>query len=31
VDADFDGDGYIGPDDLAIFMQYYLRVFPGCP
>ena len=30
-DADFDGDGYIGPDDLAIFVQYYLRVFPGCP
>jgi len=31
ADADFDGDGYIGPDDLAIFVQYYLRVFPGCP
>lgn len=30
-DADFDGNGYIGPDDLAIFVQYYLRVFPGCP
>jgi len=29
--ADLDGDGYIGPDDLAIFVQYYLRVFPGCP
>lgn len=29
--ADFDGDGYIGPDDLAVFVQYYLRVFPGCP
>jgi hypothetical protein len=29
--ADFDGDGYVGPEDLAIFVQYYLRVFPGCP
>lgn len=28
--ADFDGDGYIGPDDLAIFVQYYLRVFTSC-
>ncbi len=31
TDTDFDGDGYIGPNDLAIFVQYYLRVFPGCP
>jgi hypothetical protein len=30
-EADLDGDGYIGPDDLAIFVQYFGRVFPGCP
>lgn len=30
-EADFDGDGYIGPDDLTIFVQYFGRIFPGCP
>ena len=29
--ADLDGDGYIGPDDLAVFVQYFGRTFPGCP
>jgi hypothetical protein len=29
--ADLDGDGYIGPDDLTIFVQYFARAFPGCP
>lgn len=29
--SDLDGDDYIGPEDLAIFVQYYLRVFSGCP
>lgn len=30
-EADFDGDGYIGPDDLTVFVQYFGRTFPGCP
>jgi len=29
-EADIDGDGYIGPDDLTIFVQYFGRTFPGC-
>jgi fibronectin type III domain protein/quinohemoprotein amine dehydrogenase alpha subunit-like protein len=29
--ADFDGDGYVGPDDLTIFVQYFGRAFSGCP
>jgi len=31
AEADFDGDGYIGPDDLTVFVQYFGRTFPGCP
>jgi len=30
-EADLDGDGYIGPDDLTVFVQYFGRIFPGCP
>jgi hypothetical protein len=30
-EADFDGDSYIGPDDLTVFVQYFGRTFPGCP
>ncbi|HYV18464.1 MAG TPA: fibronectin type III domain-containing protein [Verrucomicrobiae bacterium] len=29
--VDLDGDGYVGPDDLTIFVTYYGRVFSGCP
>ncbi|HKQ96898.1 MAG TPA: dockerin type I domain-containing protein [Candidatus Polarisedimenticolia bacterium] len=29
--SDLDGDGYVGPEDLSIFVQYYLRTFTGCP
>lgn len=28
---DLDGDGYVGPDDLTIFVTYYGREFSGCP
>jgi len=30
-EADLDGDGYIGPDDLTVFVQYFGHAFPGCP
>jgi fibronectin type III domain protein len=29
--VDLDGDGYVGPDDLTIFVTYYGREFRGCP
>lgn len=29
--VDFDGDDYVGPDDLTIFVTYYGREFQGCP
>lgn len=29
--VDLDGDDYIGPEDLTIFVTYYGRQFPGCP
>jgi hypothetical protein len=29
--VDLDGDGYVGPDDLTIFVTYYGREFTGCP
>ena len=29
--VDFDGDNYIGPDDLAIFVMEFGHQMPGCP
>jgi hypothetical protein len=29
--VDLDGDGYVGPDDLTIFVTYYGRKPSGCP
>jgi hypothetical protein len=29
--ADLDGDDYVGPDDLTVFVTYYGRQFTGCP
>jgi uncharacterized repeat protein (TIGR01451 family) len=29
--VDFDGDDYIGPDDLAIFVMEFGHTMPGCP
>ncbi|HZM71074.1 MAG TPA: dockerin type I domain-containing protein, partial [Candidatus Cryosericum sp.] len=29
--VDLDGDGYIGPDELSIFTQYFGLKPPGCP
>jgi hypothetical protein len=29
--ADFNGDGYVGPDDLTVFVQYFGRALTGCP
>jgi hypothetical protein len=29
--VDLDGDDYIGPEDLTIFVTYYGSQFPGCP
>ncbi|HEV8201840.1 MAG TPA: fibronectin type III domain-containing protein [Candidatus Polarisedimenticolia bacterium] len=31
VTVDYDGDGYVGPDDLAIFVKQFGRSQPGCP
>ena len=31
AEADLDDDGYIGPDDLTIFVKYYAKAFSGCP
>lgn len=30
-DLDLDGDEYVGPEDLTIFVSYFGRQFPGCP
>lgn len=30
-DVDFDGDAYVGPEDLTIFVSYFGREFAGCP
>lgn len=30
-DVDLDGDDYIGPDDLTIFVKFLGRPLPGCP
>jgi uncharacterized repeat protein (TIGR01451 family) len=29
--VDYDGDGYVGPDDLAIFVMQFGHQMPGCP
>jgi uncharacterized repeat protein (TIGR01451 family) len=29
--VDYDGDGYVGPDDLAIFVMQFGYTTPGCP
>ena len=29
--VDLDGDGYVGPDDLAIFIKYFAEKPSGCP
>jgi uncharacterized repeat protein (TIGR01451 family) len=29
--VDLDGDGYVGPDDLAIFIKYFAHKPAGCP
>jgi len=29
--VDYDGDGYVGPDDLAIFVEQFGHHQPGCP
>ena len=29
--VDYDGDGYVGPDDLAIFVMQFGHTTPGCP
>jgi uncharacterized repeat protein (TIGR01451 family) len=29
--VDYDGDGYVGPDDLAIFIKQFGKTQPGCP
>jgi len=29
--VDLDGDDYVGPDDLAIFIKYFALMLPGCP
>ena len=29
--VDYDGDGYVGPDDLAIFVEQFGHQQPGCP
>ena len=29
--VDYDGDGYVGPDDLAIFVELFGHHQPGCP
>jgi hypothetical protein len=31
VMVDYDGDGYVGPDDLAIFVGQFGHHQPGCP
>jgi len=29
--VDYDGDGYVGPDDLAVFVEQFGNTQPGCP
>jgi len=29
--VDLDGDNYVGPEDLAIFIKYFAHTPPGCP
>ncbi len=29
--SDLDGDGYVGPDDLSVFVKYYASKPHGCP
>jgi uncharacterized repeat protein (TIGR01451 family) len=29
--VDLDGDGYVGPQDLTIFIKYFAHTPPGCP
>ena len=29
--ADLDGDGYVGPDDLADFIEYFGLPLAACP
>lgn len=29
--VDLDGDGYVGPEDLTIFVTYFSREFTSCP
>jgi len=29
--VDLDGDNYVGPQDLTIFIKYFAHTPPGCP
>jgi uncharacterized repeat protein (TIGR01451 family) len=31
ANIDLDGDNYVGPEDLAIFIKYFAHTPPGCP